>query len=140
VEVEAKVYDAIRQFTRMDAKGKKKTPGSDLFDAFDATDLNKVRGAAAVLLVSLSVDGLMVQSGPQLGWGSGRGAGRGGVAWSRPWLVLGLSNGGRPPGVRQVSRCGAAGGGGVQVGGGVLGPGPRALPARLQRLHQGRRQ
>ncbi len=57
VEVERKVYDAVKQFIRMDAKGKKKAPDSDLFDAFDAQDLNKVRAWLAVGCVCVCVCG-----------------------------------------------------------------------------------
>jgi DNA topoisomerase-1 len=41
VDVEVKVYKAVEQFTRTDARGKRKGPRDMLFDTFDATDLNK---------------------------------------------------------------------------------------------------
>lgn len=41
VEVHAKVYANIEWFLRVDQHGKRKNPNSQLFDAFDATDLNK---------------------------------------------------------------------------------------------------
>jgi len=41
VDVHEKVYANLEKMKKLDAHGKKKGPGDQLFDAFDATDLNK---------------------------------------------------------------------------------------------------
>ncbi|GBF98695.1 DNA topoisomerase-like [Raphidocelis subcapitata] len=59
VEVEVAVYRAVEQFLRCDERGKRKAPRDMLFDAFDATDLNKeLKGLMDGLSVK-ELEGLM---------------------------------------------------------------------------------
>ncbi len=41
VEVDPRVYKCVEKFRRVDATGKRKQGGDQLFESFDAQDLNK---------------------------------------------------------------------------------------------------